>query len=536
MLLRSANSALISFFAMATGLIISCSGHISKEKVSSSVDTSQFVMEGAKLSAKYCGNCHTHTPPDLLPKRIWKDEVLPRMGAFMGIYEHESREKLIEQGAAKKIVMAANVYPERPVLDSVDWKKIKLYYINEAPDRLEQKSSAQIEVRDVFKATTPKIRINPPMSTMIDFKEASGMIYHGDVKKDYSTLNIFDPQGEVVQTIALKAPPVKVREKDGDLWTLLMGKFTSTDAPDGSLIRITKRGNSEKYNSLEILIDGLIRPVDLDYADFDGDGDEDVVIAQFGNWAGRLEWFENRGEEGYKPHILINKTGATQVIAEDLNADGHPDIMAMIAQGDESIYALLNEGDGKFYTKKLIQVPPTYGSVYFNYYDFDSDGIKDILHVSGDNADYDAILKPYHGIRFYKGKADLTFKEVLFYPQHGAYKAMPADFDGDGDLDIATISFFPDYSGAGKEALMILENKSVKDSLHFEGYAIQGYNSSRWVVMDVGDINKDQKPDLVVASFVVQDPYGDQKGIREDWMDNSPMYVIFDNQIDENIQ
>ena len=34
---------------------------------------------------------------------------------------------------------------------------------------------------------------------------------------------------------------------------------------------------------------------------------------------------------------------------------------------------------------------------------------------------------------------------------HGAYNAIPRDFDKDGDLDIAAISFFPDFKENGKE-------------------------------------------------------------------------------------
>jgi len=37
------------------------------------------------------------------------------------------------------------------------------------------------------------------------------------------------------------------------------------------------------------------------------------------------------------------------------------------------------------------------------------------------------------------------FDEVRFIPQHGVFRALARDFDQDGDLDIATVSFYPDY-------------------------------------------------------------------------------------------
>lgn len=39
----------------------------------------------------------------------------------------------------------------------------------------------------------------------------------------------------------------------------------------------------------------------------------------------------------------------------------------------------------------------------------------------------------------------LNFKQSYFYQMNRAHKATMRDYDLDGDLDIAAISFFPDY-------------------------------------------------------------------------------------------
>jgi hypothetical protein len=146
-------------------------------------------------------------------------------------------------------------------------------------------------------------------------------------------LNIYNFDGSLIQAIGMSSPATNIDEKSDGLWVLNMGKFTSTDSPTGNLSRISKKNGSGKYNSVEVLINSLQRPCDVAYADFDQDGDEDVVIAQFGNWTGRLEWFENKGEKQYNRHTSIPITGAEEVMVDDLNADGLPDILAMIAQG-----------------------------------------------------------------------------------------------------------------------------------------------------------------------------------------------------------
>lgn len=490
------------------------------------------ILRGEKLSRQYCIQCHLYTPPELLPLHIWRDEVLPKMGNFHGLYQQKARVNLIEKGIAQPKVLARNVYPAEPLLDTAEWESIKAFYLAEAPEKLTTSATDSIPVRDIFRVITPEGRIVPPMATMVDFKEASGLIYHSDVKKDVSVLNIYNTAGKRVQAIAMQSAAARIDEKSDGLWVLNMGQFTSTDAPIGSISRISKRMGEKQYSAVEVLIDSLQRPVDVEYADFDQDGDEDVVVAQFGNWAGILEWFENK-EGDYQRHTLIPITGAEEIQVEDLNQDGLPDMLAMIAQGEESIFALINQGQGQFQIRKILQVPPTHGSVTFQYLDFNGDGRKDIIHVTGDNADYEAIPKPYHGIRIYLGKGNLEFADPYFIPQNGAYKAIPADFDGDGDLDLASISFFPDYSGQAKEGFLMLENQSSGDSLKFNAFTIPQFRMGRWIAMDAGDFDQDGDPDLVLGSFVVQNPYGDQQGLKQNWLKNSPMFIILLNEWDQ---
>ncbi len=525
----------ICLYGMVGLILIACqpvqeqTGDIQQDNSQPS-DTVSIAL-GRQLSVSSCSSCHLYTEPGLLPSRIWQEEVLPRMGAFMGIYEKQSRQELLEKGAAEEMVLSANVYPAQPQIREQDWEAIKAYYLAEAPESLAKaKRNDSLEIRTLFTAIAPQSRIKPPMTTMIDFEESSGLIYHSDVKKDISTLNIFDASGKLKQAIALRSPAVRIHEKGGALWVLTMGSFTSTDAPTGQLLRISKKPGAKQYNAVEIMIDKLQRPTDLAYADFDQDGDEDVVIAEFGNWAGRLEWFEQVEKATYQRHALMDKTGATQVQVSDLNRDGLPDMLALIAQGDESLYALLNFGNKTFTQQKLLQFPPTYGSVSFEYVDFNQDGIKDVVHVSGDNADYEAIPKPYHGIRIFLGSDSLTFKEACFFPLHGAYQTRTKDFDRDGDLDIAAISFFPDYETSPRESFVMLENVSEGDSIRFKAFSVPAFHQGRWIVMDSGDVDADGDEDIVLGSFVVQNPYGDQTGLKEAWMANGPSWIMLKNQ------
>src|SRR5690606_23617896 len=114
----------------------------------------------------------------------------------------------------------------------------------------------------------------------------------------------------------------------------------------------------------------------------------------------------------------------------------------LYAQGLEGISVFLNKGKGKFKEEEILKFSPVYGSSWFELGDFNGDGLTDILYVNGDNADYSITLKNYHGIRIFENKGKNRFEQAWFFPLYGATKARAADFDGDGDLDIAAIAYY----------------------------------------------------------------------------------------------
>ena len=81
---------------------------------------------------------------------------------------------------------------------------------------------------------------------------------------------------------------------------------------------------------------------------------------------------------------------------------------------------------------------------------------------------------------------------------NGCYKAVARDFDGDGDLDIAAISFFADYANHPEEGFVYLENMG---DLSFEPYSLPEAQQGRWLTMDAGDIDGDGKTDLLLGNF-----------------------------------
>jgi FG-GAP-like repeat len=168
-----------------------------------------------------------------------------------------------------------------------------------------------------------------------------------------------------------------------------------------------------------------------------------------------------------------------------------------MAQANEEITIFYNQGKGKFKEKTVLRFPPVYGVSYFELADFNKDGFQDILLTNGDNWDYSAIEKPYHGIRIYLNDGKDNFKEAYFYPLFGTSKAMARDFDNDGDLDIAAISFYADLAQP-EQSFIYLQNEGGS---HFKTFSTPEAAAGKWLTMEVGDFDKDGDVDIALGSY-----------------------------------
>ncbi|MEZ4934360.1 MAG: VCBS repeat-containing protein [Saprospiraceae bacterium] len=149
-----------------------------------------------------------------------------------------------------------------------------------------------------------------------------------------------------------------------------------------------------------------------------------------------------------------------------------------------------------------------------------------MIYTNGDNADFPPINKPYHGIRIFENDGKNNFKEIFFYPLHGAYNAIPADFDKDGDLDIAAISFFPDFKNTPEEGFIYLENKG---KWKMEASTFNGVEKGRWIVMDAGDLDEDGDLDLILGSLAFE--VIPKMGLVDKWVKNGLPYILLENKL-----
>ncbi len=145
----------------------------------------------------------------------------------------------------------------------------------------------------------------------------------------------------------------------------------------------------------------------------------------------------------------------------------------------------------------------------------------------GSISTYAPVTKGYHGIRIYLNQGDLDFQLAKFLPLPGAYKAIPADYDQDGDVDLAAISFFPDYEQTdGAESFVFFENEG---EWNFSAYTFPQANQGRWLTMTAGDPDQDGDLDLALGSLTFEVP-GDTARTNG-WARGGLPYLLLENQL-----
>jgi hypothetical protein len=450
-----------------------------------------------------CGTaCHRYPPPDILPRAAWRDELV--------------RMQLLMDGVPEPVGMlgaATAMIPLPP-----DMLAIQRYYETRAPEALPAHASwplpsaGPVAFNRQPMGLAGTARVNHPAVANVRLLDVDGDGRAEIVASDMRAgLVMVGTPGDTAGLRVVGEIPhpshIERIDLDGDTLPDLLvgdlGSFQPADHTSGAIVwlRRTSRGT---YLPV-VLAQGLGRVADVRAADFDGDGDLDLVAAVFG-WrrSGSLVLFENRTTDWKAPRFvaaeLDARHGAIHVPIADLNGDGRPDIVALFAQEHETVVALINTGKGMFRTETIFTAPhPNWGSSGIELADMDKDGDLDVLHTHGDTFD-DFVLKPYHGVTWLENKGAFPYVEHPIAALPGAHRALPADLDGDGDLDIAACALVAGGGGAQEATLPAVVWLEQTAPGTWTRHAIK-IGMPAHATLDVGDVDRDGRPDLVVGSF-----------------------------------
>jgi len=382
--------------------------------------------------AAFCGDCHAVPPASSFVRSDWFKEV--QQG--YEFYWNSGRTDLVEP--AMKDVVA--------------------YFQSQAPEELEDRPAAYsdhplpVRFRRQDLALPEEKKSSAGVSSIV-WQSAAGLepgrllftdMLHGDV----CAVNLNDELR--AQRLARISNPANVEiadlDADGrtDYLVAELGSFPPQDHNRGQLLWL--RPDGIRGFESHILLRDLGRVAKAVAGDFDGDKDTDVLVAEFG-WrrTGKIHLLRRSGDETglpkFEDEIVDKRHGASHLVPLDWDADGDLDFVALISQEHEKVELFLNDGSGKFEIETIFAAgDPAFGSSGIELNDLDGDGDLDVLYTNGDSLD-SMTPKPYHAVRWLENRGSFPFQDRLLAPMPGVYKAVAADFDGDGDLDVAAVAF-----------------------------------------------------------------------------------------------
>lgn len=448
-------------------------------------------QRGKLVYEQYCGGCHQLPSPNMLSQSVWETTVLPEMACRLGlsINGYDPYEGL--SWVNKSLISQTGTYPEQPLISVEEYTLLHKYLIANAPEELDQgKRPSKAEPLLTFEEEAISLdKTGGANISMIQYDRLNHEFKVGTIDGELIRLN-----EQLRDTLATTySPVVSWTRLEGEELIAEIGILPPSEIREGTL------GVRKGENILPIA-NALHRPVDFQVADLDGNGTEEIVVCEYGDYTGALTLWKQNEEGKYTSESLLNLPGAIRVLAKDMNGDNKLDLVVAYGQGNEGVFIFYQEDSLNFAVEQVIKSEALYGTSWMELVDYDQDGDLDIILAQGDNADYSYSLKPYHGIRIYLNDGEGRFEEAFFFSIYGATRVLAQDFDEDGDIDLAVCAYFPNFEGAPEDAFVYLDHEDGT-VFGFTAYRIHSASLGRWITAEVGDFDGDGDVDILLGSF-----------------------------------
>ena len=306
-------------------------------------------------------------------------------------------------------------------------------------------------------------------------------------------------------------------DRDGDLDLLVgaLGFLFPNNNRVGSVVVLENDGR-QRF-TVRVLASSIARVADARAGDLDGDGDLDVAVAGFGYDDGETSWLENRGDWRFEQHVLQRLSGPINALITDLNGDGRSDIVALVSQEWEEIWAFVNEGSGRFADRLLWgSTNQDFGSSWISLSDLDRDGDMDIVYSNGDAFEYaPPNSRPWQGLQWLENRSALEFELHRIADLQGAASPEAVDVDADGDLDVVVVTANADWDDPGSPSLVWLENDG---RMQFRLRPLAS-SPTHLLTLAVGDLDGDGDADLATGGMHISRPY-DRLGRVTAWFND----------------
>jgi len=273
--------------------------------------------------------------------------------------------------------------------------------------------------------------------------------------------------------------------------------LNSQDCSAGTITILLGNGDGTFSVGQTYAFNGVaVGPNTITAGDLNGDGKQDVVVTlgcDFSNGGcaqGAVKVYLGNGDGTFQAPSSYATGGnsAIPVVLGDFNKDGKPDVLVTVA--GPTLVFFPGNGDGTLGTPSSTSFPPPffYGAQAITTADFNGDGNLDVAVFASSYAEV-AI-----------GNGDGTFQTPIAY---GAFSAggvyvssmVAADMNGDGKPDLIV------GSGNGINYAALLLNDGLGNFTNSSTFYLGGTEAA---FVDVADFNGDGKNDIVLASNLAE--------------------------------
>ena len=452
--------------------------------------TPQYLEATDRQAHEMCGACHAFSDPSNFPRSVWRSQVTNGY-RFLAEAQMPLHPPPMEYMVHYFENRAAPAVPPVPNTDRP----------GQGPIRFQPVRYTEPGVKAPVIANVSLVHLSDPKRLdLLACDMRSGNVLRMRPYEAAPHFQILANLGHPCHT--------QVVDLDGDgikdILVADLGEFIPTDSRVGRVIWL--RGRPDGTYTPYTLLGGVGRVDDVEMADFDGDGRNDLAVAEFGHTkTGSILWLQNRTTDWAHPkfvaHTLDGRAGTIHVPVSDLNGDGRPDFTALIANEHETVVAFLNQGGGRFLKKTVFSgSSPALGSNSIQVTRLSPRQREGILYAAGDMFDTE-VPRNIQGIYWLDNRGAYPYAVRKLTTLYGAMRAVTADVDGNGRPGVFAVSLSPDlrpWADPAKQDSIIYLDQSAPG--RFTRYALEK-GSSNHATCDAGDIRGDGRVSLVTGNF-----------------------------------